>query len=77
MTVGTLKVGGRKFRIVPESEFQKLCRQAKAGLAAAGQSSRKPPKTLKQMNAWMSNHWDEVLEKAKGNTKRLTGREVI
>jgi hypothetical protein len=84
MTIGTLTVGGHKFKVIPEAEFRVLCRQAKAGKTkSAGTSSRRPPKTrsgrktLKQMNGWMSRHWDEVMAKAKKNTKRLTGREVL
>ena len=83
MTIGTLRVEGRKFRVIPEEEFRVLCRQAKAGLAARRQPAGKGrkvgtgPRTLKQMNQWMSNHWDEVLSAAKSNTKHLTGREVL
>ncbi len=76
MTVGTLHVGGRKFRVIPENEFQALCRQAKAGRSAVRRATPRR-KTLGAMNAWMSAHWSEVLEKAKANTKRLTGREVL
>ena len=37
----------------------------------------KPQRTLKEIHAWMNEHWDEVMAKAKANTKRLTGREVL
>ena len=82
MTVGTLQVGGRKFRVISERDFQALCRQAKAGASTAKNTARKPrkrnpAKTLVQMNAWMTDHWDEVVAKAKSNTKHLTGREVL
>jgi histone H3/H4 len=83
MAGGTLQVRGRKFRVIPEAEFRALRRQAKAGLAAQKRLARKAGKSqwegksIKEMNDWMIEHWDEVMEKAKANTKRLTGREVL
>jgi hypothetical protein len=82
MTIGTLQVGGRKFRVIPEAEFRVLCKQAKAGVAASKRSARKPRKSgsgskLKTLNGLTNAQWDEVVKHAKSNTKRLTGREVL
>ncbi len=61
---------------MPEEEFQRLCRQAKAAGPAA-QRPRKARMTLKQMDSWISDHWRQVIAKAKHNTKQLTGREIL
>ena len=80
MTEQTVMLGKRKFILLPERDFRRW--QAKAGLGAvrtkrAVRAVRKPQRTLKEMHAWMSEHWDEVMEKAKENTRKLTGRDTL
>lgn len=37
----------------------------------------KEPQTLAELNAWFEANKDLVLSRAKANTKRLTGREIL
>jgi len=73
MTIATFTLRGRKYVVVPADEFQPSPRRASSRRA----NPRKSAKTLRQLNTKMSANWDEVIRKAKANTKRLTGKEVL
>lgn len=52
----------------------KLTKQRPATKRAA---KRKEPQTLAELNAWFAANKELVLARAKANTKRLTGREML
>ena len=46
-------------------------------VAATRTMAKKEPRTLAELNAWFAENWDLVTERAKANTKRLTGKECL
>lgn len=50
---------------------------AKRGTAAGRKTAKKEPRTLAELDAWFHDNWELVMERAKANTKRLTGRETL
>jgi hypothetical protein len=43
MTIGTLQINGRKFRVIPEEEYKALCAAMRAQQQAAKEDARDLP----------------------------------